>query len=115
MMLLITSIAFSEEYKIIRRSEDGRYYLDEETLVMLANYIARLEELNENYKLQISNLEQQVIKLKELLELERAEKNSLTEELNRVKTELEKLKKANTVWTVVAAIAIGATIVLFVK
>jgi len=106
---------FCEDYRIIQKSEDGRYYLDEETLTVLANYISKLEALNENYKLQISSLEQQTAKLKELLELERAEKESLTAELNKVKAELAKLQTANTVWTVVAAIALGATIILFVR
>jgi len=111
-VLLCVILAFGE-YKIIQRDENGRYYLDEETVLLLANYIKQLEELNQNYRAQIANLEQQVKVLKDLLELEKAEKEALADEVERLKAELEKRKTV--VWTVVGAIVIGTVILLFVR
>ncbi len=113
-MLLSTLMTFSAEYKIIQRSEDGRYYLDEESVLMLANYIAKLEELNKNYSLQITNLEEQLKILKELISIETAEKEAYKAEVEKLKNEIAKLRNVNVVWTVVASIAIGATVILFV-
>jgi len=112
-VILLCAILTFAQYKIIQRDEDGRYYLDEETVMLLANYIKQLEELNQNYRAQIANLEQQVKVLKDLLELEKAEKEALAEEVERLKTELERRKTV--VWTVVGAIAVGTIILLFVR
>lgn len=115
MMLLTISTMFCEEYKIIQKSEDGRYYLDDETVVLLANYISKLEDLNANYKMQISNLEQQVQNLKLLLEAEQNEKKNLEAEINELQRQIKALNAKNTIWTVVAAVAIGGVILLFLQ
>jgi len=57
LMILLAMVCVAQEYKVIQRAEDGRYYLDEQTVLLIANYIKQLEELNQNYKSQISNLE----------------------------------------------------------
>ena len=112
LIMLCVILAFGE-YKIIQRDENGRYYLDEETVLLLANYIKQLEELNQNYRMQIANLEQQVKVLKDLLELEKAERAALENEVAQLQAELEKRKLAT--WTVVAAIAIGTVVLLFAR
>lgn len=103
---------FSAEYKIIKRSDDGKYYLDDETVVLLANYIAKLEDLNNNYKLQIANLEEQVKNLRDLLELEKTENATLKQKNETLAKEIERFKVSANVWTIIASIAIGSTIVL---
>jgi len=112
-LALLCTIAVFAEYKIIQRAEDGRYYLDEESVLLLANYIKQLEELNQNYRTQIVNLEQQVKVLKDLLELEKAQRAALENEVAKLQAELEKRKLVT--WTVVAAIAIGTVVLLFVR
>lgn len=114
-MLLTSLMIASESYKIIQKSEDGRYYLDEETVLALANYIAKLEDLNSNYKLQISNLESQVATLKDLLTIQKSETEAYKSQVEQLKAEVEKYKAATTTFVVVSAIAIGAVIILFVK
>ncbi|MEM2126472.1 MAG: hypothetical protein QXQ53_08765, partial [Candidatus Methanosuratincola sp.] len=81
---------------MIQKSEDGRYYLDEETVIMLANYISKLEDLNANYKLQIANLEEQVKNLKELLQIERKQVEILKEEIAELQKKLEAAQKWRT-------------------
>lgn len=115
-MLLIISVRCCAEYKIVQRSEDGRYYLTEDTVLVLANYIAKLEDLNNNYKLQITNLEQQVANLKELLNLQKTETESYKLQLEQAQKELQKYKTSTTTWVVVASVAIGTSLILlFVK
>jgi len=113
LLILFAVVSLFAEYKIIQRAEDGRYYLDEETVILLANYIKQLEELNQNYRAQIANLEQQVQVLRDMLELEKAEKKALAEEVQRLKTELDKQKRV--AWIVVGAITIGTLVLLFVR
>lgn len=113
--LAIFSTSFCEEYKIITKSEDGRYYLDEETVVLLANYIAKLEALNQNYSAQISTLEKLVANLKAQI----AEYETLVKSYEARMSELEKKlaseQKKRIVWTVIAAVSIGGVILLFLK
>ena len=115
MMLLTISTMFCEEYRIIQRSEDGRYYLDNETVILLANYISKLEDLNKNYQLQIANLEDQVRNLKELLEIEKTEKKALQDKVDELESKIKTLSMQNTIWTVVVAIAIGGIVILFLQ
>jgi phage shock protein A len=89
--------------------------MDENTVVELANYIKQLQDLNNNYKAQIENLKAQISNLeKQILNLEQQVK-TLEEENNKLQKELEVEKTKKLVWTVVATIAIGSTIYLFVK
>ena len=111
-ILLCVILAFGQ-YKIIQRDESGRYYLDEETVLLLANYIKQLEELNQNYRAQIANLEQQVKVLKDLLELEKAQRVAFENEVARLQAELDRRKTLT--WAVVSAIVIGTVILLFVR
>ena len=113
-LIILAVLSFAEEYKIIQQDESGRYYLDEETVLLLANYIKQLEELNNNYKAQIATLEQQTAKLQELLQLTETENKALKRELEETKKEINSLSTKTTIWSVVAAIAIGTSIVLFV-
>ena len=115
MTLLISLMTFSEDYQIIQRSEDGRYYLDENTVILLADYIKKLEDLNSNYQLQISNLEEQVANLKELISAYEDEINNLRSENQSLKQEIESLSWQKTTLGVVTAVAVGAVIILFLK
>ena len=114
MMLLTSLTIFSGEYRILK-SEDGRWYLDQETLIALANYIQKLEDLNENYKAQIANLEEQVRNLKEMVALYEKKVASLEDEKAQLLREIEKLKAQQTMWIVVTAIAVGGIVYLFVR
>lgn len=110
---LLSCVAFAE-YKIVK-SENGRFYLDEDSVVALASYIAKLEALNENYKLQIANLEEQVRVLKEALAQKEREVEVLKVELEKTKKALEEAKLWRNAMTVVAAVTIGTLVILFVK
>lgn len=114
MTLLLSLTMFSGEFKVIRE-ENGKFYMDEETVIALANYIQRLEDLNQNYKLQIANLEEQVRNLKGMIQAYE-EKVTLLEQKNKaLQDEIAALKAKYTMWTVVAAIAVGTVVYLFVK
>lgn len=111
-MLLITStILFAsenDETQLIFRSDDGRYYLTEESVIAIANYIKQLEDLNKNYGAQIENLKKQVENLTQQTDLLKAENEKL-------KAELEQQKQQKLIWTVVATLAIGGVLYIFVK
>ncbi|OOC42447.1 hypothetical protein XO08_07920 [Thermosipho sp. 1074] len=69
----------------------------------IANYIKQLEELNKNYLQQIDNLKKQIANLEaQILNLEKQQELTI-----------ERTKKF--VWEIVAVIAIGTTIYLFIK
>ena len=110
-MLLITSItiyASDSNTQLIFRSDDGRYYLTEESVIAIANYIKQLEDLNKNYGAQIDNLKKQIDNLTQQTDLLKAENEKL-------KAELEQQKQQKIVWTVVATLAIGGVLYIFVK
>jgi phage shock protein A len=89
--------------------------MDEETVIALANYVQKLEDLNQNYKLQIANLEEQVRNLKGMINAYE-EKVAMLEQKNKaLEEEIAALRARYTMWTVVAAIAVGAVVYLFVK
>jgi phage shock protein A len=105
---------FSGEFKVIRE-ENGKFYMDEETVIALANYVQKLEDLNQNYKLQIANLEEQVRNLKRMIKAYE-EKVTLLEQKNKaLQDEIATLKARYTMWTVIAAITVGTVVYLFVK
>ena len=111
MMLSITStilFAGSSETQLIFKSDDGRYYLTEESVIAIANYIKQLEDLNKNYGAQIENLKKQIENLNQQTDLLKAENEKL-------KVELEQQKQQKIVWTVVATLAIGGVLYIFVK
>ncbi len=115
MLLSILIHANENNYEFIFRDENGRYYLTDETVLELANYIKRLEDLNMNYKKQIANLEQQIKNLEEqIANLEQQIK--VYENVNlKLQKELEKEIAKKYIWTVVSVITVGATIILFLK
>ena len=115
MMLLITSMVFCEDYRIIQKSEDGRYYLDENTVILLANYIKKLEDMNMNYQAQIGNLEEQVANLKDLISAYEEEINKLSQDNKSLKDQIDSLSWQRTTLGVIAAISIGAVIILFLR
>ncbi len=114
MMLLAISTMFSEEFQIIQRSEDGRWYLTDETVVALANYIKKLEELNENYKKQIETLESIKVNLEQQVETLKAQVEELKQENSQLQSELRKYQIRDFIYKVVAAITIGGVVYLFV-
>ena len=110
-MLLITStilFASENETQLIFKSDDGRYYLTEESVIAIANYIKQLEDLNKNYGAQIENLKKQVENLTQQTDLLKAENEKL-------KAEVESQKAQKVAWTVVAGIVIGGVLYLFLK
>jgi len=115
MLLSISTMFYAEtnNYQFIKQATDGRFYLEEQTVVELANYIKQLEELNKNYLAQIENLKKQIANLEEqILNLEQQ-----VAILNYEKKKLEDMLRAEKLktWTVVAVVALGATVLLFVK
>ena len=111
MMLSITStilFASESETQLIFRSDDGRYYLTEESVIAIANYIKQLEDLNKNYGAQIENLKKQIENLSQQTDLLKAENEKL-------KAELEQQRQQKLIWTVVATLAIGGVLYIFVK
>ncbi len=118
MLLSFSTILFANEtnnYNFIQQSPDGKFYLTEETVVDLANYIKQLQDLNANYLKQIENLKAQISNLeKQILNLEQQVK-TLEEENKKLQQELTNEKTKQIVWTVVATIAIGSAIYIFVK
>ena len=97
------------------REENGRFYMDEQAVIALANYIQKLEDLNQNYKLQIANLEEQVRNLKGMVKAYE-EKITLLEQKNKaLQDEIAALKARYTMWTVIAVVAVGTVVYLFVK
>lgn len=111
----IISFAENDNYQFIFQDKDGRYYLTEDTVIELANYIKKLQDLNTNYLAQINNLKQQIANLeKQILNLEEQVK-ILEDENNKLKKELEQERTRKLIWTVVATIFIGSTIILFLK
>lgn len=113
--LLIISTTFCAEYKIIK-SDDGRYYLDEQSVLAIANYIAKLEELNNNYRLQISNLEQQVSNLKEQIKIYEQMKQAYENRIDELQKQIAALQAKQTwQWVVVAVVTVGSLVLVFVK
>jgi len=100
--------ANASDTQLIFRSDDGRYYLTEESVIALANYIKQLEDLNKNYGAQIDNLKKQIDNLTQQTDLLKAENEKL-------KAELEQQKQQKLVWTVVATLAVGGVLYIFVK
>jgi len=82
--------------------------MDESMVIALANYIKQLEELNKNYGLQIDNLSKQV----ELLKQQNVTLQAQVDSLNQ---QLKEEKNKQLIYTVVAVITIGTTIILFLK
>lgn len=118
MMLLITSTMFSEEpatkYKIIQKSDDGRYYLDEQAVIDLANYISRLESLVANYEEQIKVYEELIQNYEATIAAYKDQVAEMEQQYKTLEKEVAKLKFSRTAWQVVAAIAVGGIIYLFV-
>jgi len=110
MLLSISTIMYANasDTQLIFRSDDGRYYLTEESVIALANYIKQLEDLNKNYGAQIDNLKKQIDNLTQQTDLLKAENEKL-------KAELEQQKQQKLIWTVVATLAIGGVLYIFVK
>ena len=110
MLLSISTILFANDNdtQLIFRSDDGRYYLTEESVIAIANYIKQLEDLNKNYGAQIENLKKQVENLTQ-------QTNLLKAESEKLKVELEQQKQQKVAWTVVAGIVIGGVLYLFLK
>ena len=100
--------ANASDTQLIFRSDDGRYYLTEESVIALANYIKQLEDLNKNYGAQIDNLKKQIDNLTQQTDLLKVENEKL-------KVELEQQKQQKIVWTVVATLAVGGVLYIFVK
>lgn len=111
--LLTTFSSENNEFQIIQRSPDGKYYLTDDTVVELANYIKQLQDLNSNYLKQIENLKAQIANLEQQIAILEQE----VVVLNNEKKKLEALLNAERfkTWTVVAVVALGTTIFLFVK
>jgi len=82
--------------------------MDESTVIALANYIKQLEELNKNYGLQIDNLSKQV-------ELLKQQNITLQAQVDSLNQQLKEEKNKQLIYTVVAVITIGTTIILFLK
>jgi len=82
--------------------------MDESTVIALANYIKQLEELNKNYGLQIDNLSKQV-------ELLKQQNITLQAQVDSLNQQLKEEKNKQLMYTVVAVITIGTTIILFLK
>lgn len=114
LLLTISMTSFAnDDYKIIKQSTDGRFYLEEQDIIDIANYIKRLEELNKNYlaqienlKQQIANLEAQILNLEEQVKTLQVENKKLQEQLR-----IEQLKT----WSVVGIVALGTVVYLFIK
>ena len=100
--------ANASDTQLIFRSDDGRYYLTEESVIAIANYIKQLEDLNANYGQQIENLKKQIENLSQQTDLLKAENEKL-------KAELEQQRQQKLIWTVVATLAIGGVLYIFVK
>ena len=96
------------DVEFIFKADDGNYYLSEQSVLALANYIKQLEDLNANYGQQIENLKKQIENLNQQTDLLKAENEKL-------KVELEQQKQQKIVWTVVATLAIGGVLYIFVK
>jgi phage shock protein A len=109
------NFANESEYKFIQQDKDGKFYLTEQAVIDLANYIKQLQDLNNNYLAQIDNLKKQIDNLeKQIANLEQ-QILSLQEEKKKLEQELAMEKMKTITWTVVAAITIGTTIYLFIK
>lgn len=106
MILLANS---GSNYKFIKE-ENGKYYLEEEDVIALANYIQQLEDLNKNYLEQIKTLEKMIATYE-------AEIAALKEQVQNLQNQLEEERARTwlTTATVIAAIALGSVILLFVK
>ena len=112
MMLLSFSMTLFAEAKsdveFIFKADDGNYYLSEQSVLALANYIKQLEDLNANYGQQIENLKKQIENLS-------AQNELLKTENEKLKAEIESQKVQKVAWTVVAGIVIGGVLYLFLK
>ncbi len=111
MMLLIISTMLSAETsntQFIFKNADGNYYMSEESVITLANYLKQLESLLTNYGEQIDNLKKEVENLTSQNQLLQVENEQL-------KKQLEEQKAQKITWTVVAALTIGGVLYLFVK
>lgn len=109
-MILLSFVVMilAQDYKIIR-SEDGKWILEEEDIKTISAYIMKLEALVDNYKQQISVLEEMNRNLQEQVSL-------LEKKVAMLEDEVKKYQAANvTQWIVVAAVAVGSIIFLFVK
>lgn len=115
MLLSISMMSFANEneYMFIKQATDGRFYMEENTVIELANYIKQLKELNNNYLAQIENLKKQIANLEKQISNLEEQVAILSDE----KRKLEHLLKAEKLksWTVVAVIVLGATAIFFIK
>ena len=96
------------DVEFIFKADDGNYYLSEQSVLALANYIKQLEDLNANYGQQIENLKKQIENLS-------TENELLKSENEKLKAEVESQKAQKVAWTVVATLAIGGVLYIFVK
>lgn len=111
MLLIFSTTLYADtasNTQFIIQAPDGRYYMDESTVIALANYIKQLEELNKNYGLQIDNLSKQV-------ELLKQQNITLQAQVDSLNQQLKEEKNKQLIYTVVAVITIGTTIILFLK
>jgi len=111
MLLTFSTILYANtasNTQFIIQAPDGRYYMDESMVIALANYIKQLEELNKNYGLQIDNLSKQV-------ELLKQQNITLQAQVDSLNQQLKEEKNKQLIYTVVAVITIGTTIILFLK
>ena len=115
MLLSISTVFFANEndFRIIKQATDGRFYLEEQDIIDIANYIKQLEELNKNYLAQIENLKQQIANLEAQISNFEQQIAILNEEKKQIENQLV-LEKAKT-WVIVGAITLGAVVYLFVK
>ena len=116
LLLGLSVFCFTQDFQIIQKAEDGRYYMDEDTVMLLADYIAKLEELNNNYSLQINNLEQQVFNLKQQISVLEEQVNTLQTEKQQLQKEISRLELSKNIqWVVTATITVGGVVYLFMS
>ena len=95
--------------------ETGNAIIPAEKIIPLANYIKQLEELNKNYLEQIKTLEEMIATYEAQIEALKSQVKNLEEELEETKQELEIQKFSKLVFEVLAVIAAGTAVYIFVK
>lgn len=111
-LVLVTFLGVCADFKIIRE-EDGRYYLTEEDVKLIAGYILKLEDLINNYRMQISKLEELVANYKGQIAILEQKIEALQAENTDLKKKLERSNLIN--YIVVASVVVGGIIFLFVR